>query len=81
MSINSSVSAAELRQFIEKVERLDEDKAEIQNHIKDVLSEAKAQGFDAKVLRQVVRIRKIDKAKLDEHEELMDMYKHALGMI
>ena len=81
MSINSSVSAAELRQFIEKIERLDEDKAEIQNHIKDVLSEAKAQGFDTKVLRQIVRIRKIDRAKLEEHEELMDLYKHALGMV
>jgi len=80
MSINSSVSAAELRQFIEKVERLDEDKAEIQNHIKDVLSEAKAQGFDTKIMRQVIRMRKMKKEELIEQQELLDVYTHALGM-
>ena len=80
MSINSSVSAAELRQFIENVERLDEDKAEIQNHIKDVLSEAKAQGFDTKIMRQVIRMRKMKKEELIEQQELLDVYTHALGM-
>jgi uncharacterized protein (UPF0335 family) len=70
-----------LNQFMARIERLEEDKKVVLEDIKELYAEAKAQGFDAKVLRQVVRIRKIDKAKLDEHEELMDMYKHALGMI
>lgn len=80
MSINSSVSAAQLRQFIEKIERLEEDKAEIQNHIKDILTEAKAEGFDTKIMRQVIRMRKMKKEELIEHQELLDIYTHALGM-
>lgn len=80
MSINSSVSAAELRQFIEKIERLEEDKTEIQNHIKDVLTEAKAQGFDTKIMRQVIRMRKMKREELIEQQELLDVYIHALGM-
>jgi len=70
-----------LNQFMPKIERLEEDKKTVLEDIKEVYAEAKAQGFDTKVLRQIVRIRKIDRAKLDEHEELMDLYKHALGMI
>jgi uncharacterized protein (UPF0335 family) len=80
MSINSTVSAAELRQFIEKIERLEEDKTEIQNHIKDVLTEAKAQGFDTKIMRQVIRMRKMKREELIEQQELLDVYTHALGM-
>lgn len=80
MSIPSSVSGDELRQFIEKIEHLEEDKAEIQNHIKDVLSEAKAQGFDTKVMRQVIRMRKMKQEELIEQHELLDVYTHALGM-
>jgi uncharacterized protein (UPF0335 family) len=70
-----------LNQFMPRIERLEEDKKTVLEDIKEVYAEAKAQGFDTKVLRQIVRIRKIDRAKLDEHEELMDLYKHALGMI
>jgi uncharacterized protein (UPF0335 family) len=70
-----------LNQFMARIERLEEDKRVVLEDIKELYAEAKAQGFDSKVLRQVVRIRKIDKAKLDEHEELLDLYKHALGMI
>lgn len=80
MSINSTVSAAELRQFIEKIERLEEDKTEVQNHIKDVLTEAKAQGFDTKIMRQVIRMRKMKREELIEQQELLDVYTHALGM-
>lgn len=80
MSITSSVSAAELRQFIEKIERLDDEKAEIQNQIKEVLGEAKAQGFDTKIMRQVIRMRKMKKEELIEQQELLDVYTHALGM-
>lgn len=70
-----------LKQFMARIERLEEDKKTVLEDIKEVYAESKAQGFDTKVLKNIVRIRKIDKAKLDEHEELMDLYKHALGMI
>ena len=70
-----------LNQFMARIERLEEDKKTVLEDIKEVYLEAKAQGFDTTVLRQIVRIRKIDKAKLDEHEELLDLYKHALGML
>ncbi len=70
-----------LNQFMSRIERLEEDKKTILEDIKEVYAEAKAQGFDTKVLRQIVKIRKIDRAKLEEHEELLDLYKHALGMI
>ena len=70
-----------LNQFMARIERLEEDKKVLLEDIKELYAEAKAQGFDSKVLKQVVRIRKIDKSKLDEHEELLDLYKHALGMI
>ncbi len=70
-----------LNQFIARIERLEEDKKNLLEDIKELYAEAKAQGFDAKILKQVVRIRKIDRAKLDEQEELLDLYKHALGMI
>lgn len=70
-----------LQQFMARVERLEEDKKNILEDIKELYAEAKAQGFDVQVLKQVVRMRKIDRAKLEEHEELIDLYKHALGMI
>ena len=70
-----------LNQFMARIERLEEDKKTVLEDIKEVYAEAKAQGFDVKILRQIVRIRKIDKAKLDEQEEIMDLYKHALGMV
>ena len=70
-----------LKQFIARIERLEEDKRVVLDDIKELYLEAKGQGFDTKALRQIVRIRKIDKAKLEEHEELLDLYKHALEMI
>jgi uncharacterized protein (UPF0335 family) len=70
-----------LKQFMARIERLEEDKKTVLEDIKEVYAEAKAQGFDTKVLRNIVRIRKIDRAKLEEHEELMDLYKHALDMV
>ena len=81
MSITSSVSGAELRQFIEKVENLEVEKAKIQDHIKDVMAEAKARGFDTKIMRQVIRMRKMKQEDLVEQQELLDIYTHALGMV
>ncbi len=70
-----------LNQFMARIERLEEDKKNLLEDIKEIYAEAKAQGFDTKALKQIVRIRKIDKAQLDEQEEIIDLYKHALGMI
>ncbi len=80
MSITSSVSSAELRQFIEKVERLEDEKKELQNQIKEVMDEAKAQGFDAKIMRIIIRMRKMKKEDLLEEQEILDVYTNALGM-
>lgn len=70
-----------LRSFIARVQRLNEDRAAVQADIKEVFAEAKGEGFDTKVMRQVIRIRRMDEADLHEQEELIDVYKRALGML
>ena len=75
----TTVAADRLRSFIERVERLEEEKATIMNDIKEVYAEAKGEGYDAKTLRQVVRIRKMDRADRQEQEALLDLYLSALG--
>ncbi|MEP3776269.1 MAG: DUF2312 domain-containing protein [Shimia thalassica] len=74
------VTAAELRQFIERFERLDADKKEIADHQKQVMAEAKARGYDTKVMRKVIALRKRDKDDIAEEEAVLQMYKEALGM-
>jgi len=74
-------SAARLKSFIERIERLEEEKAGIAADIKDVYAEAKGTGFDVKVMRQIVRLRKMESADRKEQEELLDLYKAALGML
>ena len=81
MSIVGGVASDVLKQLISKIEHLENEKKEIAENIKDVYEEAKAQGFDAKVIRQVVKERKMDKNELDEQETLLAMYKRALGML
>lgn len=76
---DSSVAAGQLRSIIERIERLEEEKKAIADDIKDVYGEAKSNGFDTKVLRQVVRIRKQDQAERQEQEALLDLYLGALG--
>ena len=73
------VNPTQLRTIIERIERLEEDKAAIQADLKEVYSEAKGNGFDPKILRKVVRMRKQDKAKLSEEEALIDLYLSAIG--
>lgn len=68
-----------LRQTVAKIERLEEEKKEIAEQIKEVYGEAKAIGFDTKALRQVVRLRKIEKAERDEQEMILETYLIALG--
>ena len=70
-----------LRQTIERIERLEEEKKEIAEQIKEVYAEAKAFGFDTKALRQVIRIRKVDRAEREELEMVLDTYLSALGEI
>ena len=76
---SAGVAAERLRSFIERVERLEEEKAGIANDIKDVYAEAKGEGYDTKVLRQIIRIRKMDRAERQEQEALLDLYLSALG--
>ena len=71
----------QLRQFIEQIERLDEEKKGIAEDIKDKFLEAKAVGFDVKILRQVIRLRKQSKDDRDEQQAVLDTYLHALGML
>ncbi|MCK5746682.1 MAG: DUF2312 domain-containing protein [Oricola sp.] len=75
-----TVAAAELRQLVERVERLEEEKATIQNDIKEVMAEAKGRGYDTKALRAIIRLRKKDPNDIAEEEAVLDMYKLALGM-
>lgn len=70
-----------LRQTINRIERLEAEKKEVADQIKDVYSEAKAMGYDTKALRQVVRLRKQDKAEREELEAILDVYLMALGEI
>jgi len=75
------VTADQLRSFIERIENLETEKKALGEDIKEVYAEAKGEGFDTKVMRQVIRIRKMDEADLHEQEELIDVYKRALGML
>jgi uncharacterized protein (UPF0335 family) len=75
-----SVAQDQLRAFIERIERLEEEKKSIADDIKEVYAEAKGNGFDTKVLRQIVRIRKQDHSERMEQEALLELYMAALGM-
>ncbi|MEX0628421.1 MAG: DUF2312 domain-containing protein [Cucumibacter sp.] len=77
----STVAREKLRAYVERIERLEEERKAIGGDIRDVLAEAKADGFDTKVMRQVIRLRKQDTMERQEQETLLDLYKHALGMI
>ncbi len=70
----------QLKAFVERIERLEEEKKAIADDIRDVYAEAKGNGFDVKALRQVIRLRKQDKDERAEQEAILDTYMHALGM-
>lgn len=76
----SGFAQEHLRSFIERIERLEEEKAALTADIREIYSEAKGQGFDTKIMRQVVRIRKLDNADRQEQEAVLDLYLTALGM-
>jgi len=75
------VAVERLKSFIERIERLEEEKRGLSGDIKEVYAEAKGTGFEPKIMRQIIRIRKMDKDELDEVESLIDVYKRALGML
>jgi len=75
------VSGDMLRQIVSKIEKLEAERAEVAECIKDAFSEAKGQGFDVKALRRLIAQRKADPSDLAEQEEILDIYKHALGMV
>jgi uncharacterized protein (UPF0335 family) len=79
--MSDSVAPDLLKAFVERIERLEEEKASIAGDVKEVYAEAKAQGFDTKILRKVVALRKRDAAERREEEEIMDLYLQALGMM
>jgi len=78
--MSDSISAEQLRQFIERIERLEEEKKGISDDVKDVYNEAKSSGFDAKAMRTIVRLRKLEKHQLDEQDAILETYRAALGM-
>ena len=75
------VAGDRLRCFIERIERLEEEKAHLAEDIKEVYAELKGVGFDAKTVRKIVSLRKMDSEKRRESEELLDLYKTAVGML
>lgn len=75
-----NVAADQLRQFIERIERLEEEKKGISDDIRDVYSEAKAMGYDGKVMRDIVRLRKMETHHRQEWEAVLETYKAALGL-
>ena len=76
----SGFAAGQLKSLIERIERLEEEKAALTADIREVYSEAKGVGFDTKIMRQVVRMRRLDRAERQEQEAVLDLYMSALGM-
>jgi uncharacterized protein (UPF0335 family) len=75
------IAGERLKSLIERIERLEEERRTLSEDIKEVYAEAKGTGFDPKIMRQIIRIRRRDKDELDEEETLLDVYKRALGML
>ena len=75
-----AVAVAQLRAFIERIERLEEEKKTISDDIKEIYSEAKNSGFDTKAIRAIIRLRKKEDGERQEEEAMIDLYKDALGM-
>lgn len=80
MTFHDGISSEQLLQFIERIERLEEEKKNISEDIKEVFAEAKGAGFDVKTMREVIKIRKMDESDIEEQEYLLDTYKRALGI-
>jgi uncharacterized protein (UPF0335 family) len=79
IDVINATAQGKLKSIIERIERLEEDKAAVANDLKEVFAEAKGEGFDVKILRKVIRLRKQDSAKRQEEEALIDLYISAIG--
>jgi uncharacterized protein (UPF0335 family) len=77
----AGIAGDRLRSLIERIERLEEEKRTLNADIKEVFAEAKGTGFDTKIMRQLIKLRRMDKDDLDEQEALLEIYKRALGML
>ena len=75
------VAVERLKSFIERIERLEEEKRGLSGDIKEVYAEARGSGFEPKIMRQIINLRRMDKQDVDEEESLLDLYKRALGMM
>ena len=75
------VSGDQLRSYIERIERLEDEKAALAADIREIYSESKGNGFDVKIMRQIIRLRKLDRDDRQEQEELLQLYQHAIGMV
>lgn len=80
MTKTGGVEASKLKSYIERIERLEEDKKGISDDVRDVFAEAKANGFDTKTMRQIVKLRKMKANERTEAEYMLDLYKRALGL-
>lgn len=74
------IAGDRLRSIVDRIERLEEERKALSGDIKDIYAEAKSAGFDPKVLRQLIRIRKQEPAEVEEQESMLDVYRRALGM-
>lgn len=79
-SDTGGIAADRLRSIVERIERLEEERKALADDIKDIYAEAKSAGFDVKVVRQIIRLRKQEPAEVEEQETLLDLYRRALGM-
>ena len=77
----ASIAKDQLKTIIERIERLEEEKAALANDIKEVYAEAKGNGFDVKAIRTIIKMRKMDASEREEQETVLDTYLHALGML
>ncbi|WP_376960150.1 DUF2312 domain-containing protein [Azospirillum sp. A26] len=75
------IAADRLKSFVERIEKLEEEKAGISEDVKEIYAEAKGTGFDTKIIRQIIRLRKMDKADRQEAEAILELYKQALNMV
>ena len=75
-----NISAGQLRSFIEKIENLEQEKAELMGTLRDAFAEAKSEGFDISVMRQLIKLRRMKKEELEEQEGLLELYRQALGL-
>jgi uncharacterized protein (UPF0335 family) len=81
MTTLQASAQAQLRQFIEQIERLEEDKKAIADDVRDKFAEVKGTGFDVKIVRQIIKMRKKSKSEREEEDSILEVYKHAMGML